>query len=249
MILWSHVRGLVAVTACAGLGGGTGGPPHLPGGRSLWGRHPPSVCCSPRGRSCGPHLGDQRDYYAVASDYGPQCPGGYSDVGSARGGLELAPTPSLLFPPPVAYRDYCQLSPTALHDWLHEQASILVWVGYYACWGANYTPGGGFPLDEFNRDQQCHISAHCMDNIPTMTVLAHRSSSHRDMVLDTTCLCVWNTTGSGAPSFVCSTQSHEWRPAQERLAVWLDRYVGRRAAPVRAQLWEPVCLEQWVVAL
>ena len=29
----------------------------------------------------------------------------------------------------------------------------------------------------------------------------------------------------------------------------LDRYVGRRAAPVRARLWELVVLEQWAAAL
>ena len=39
----------------------------------------------------------------------------------------------------------------------------------------------------FDSDQQRHITAHRMDNVPTMTILAHRSS-HRDTVLDTTCL-------------------------------------------------------------
>ena len=51
------------------------------------------------------------------------------------------------FLPLVAYRDQCQLSPMALHDWLQEQASIPAQVGYEARWGANYTPGGGIPLD------------------------------------------------------------------------------------------------------
>ena len=91
------------------------------------------------------------------------------------------------FLPPVAYRDQCQLSPTAVHGWLQEQASILARVGYEARWGANYAPGGGLPLEWFDRDQQRHISAHRMDNVPTMTVLAHRSS-HCATVLDTTCL-------------------------------------------------------------
>ena len=36
------------------------------------------------------------------------------------------------FLPPVAYWDQCQLSPTALHDWLQDQASIPARVGYEA---------------------------------------------------------------------------------------------------------------------
>ena len=86
------------------------------------------------------------------------------------------------FLPPVTYRDQCQLSPTALSDWLQDQASIPVQVGYEARWGVNYTSGSGLPLDWLDSDQQRHITAHCMDNVPTMTVLAHRSS-HRNTVL------------------------------------------------------------------
>ena len=80
------------------------------------------------------------------------------------------------FLPPVTYRDQCQLSPTALSDWLRNRASIPARAGYEARWGANYTSGSGLPLDWFDSDQQRHIAAHRMDNIPTMTVLAHRSS-------------------------------------------------------------------------
>ena len=77
-----------------------------------------------------------------------------------------------------------------------------------------------------------HILAHHMDNIPTMVVRAHRSS-HRDTVLDTTCL-LCGTQQETAPHLsVCSTKSHEWRPARKHLAAWLDCYVGHRAAPVR----------------
>ena len=89
------------------------------------------------------------------------------------------------FLPPVTYRDQCQLSPTALGDWLQDQASILARVEDEARWGANYAPGSGLPLNCLDTDQQRHISAHRMDNTPTMTVLAHHSS-HRNMVLDTT---------------------------------------------------------------
>ena len=88
------------------------------------------------------------------------------------------------FLPPVTYQDQCQVSPTALSDWLQDQASIPARVGYEAGWGVNYTSGSGLPLDS---DEQRHITAHRMDNIPTMIVLAHRSS-HRNTVLDTTCL-------------------------------------------------------------
>ena len=91
------------------------------------------------------------------------------------------------FIPPVPYRDQCQLSLTALSDWLQDRASILAQAAYEARWGVNYMSGGGLPLDRFDHDQQRHITAHRMDNIPTMIVLAHRSS-HRDTVLDATCL-------------------------------------------------------------
>ena len=146
------------------------------------------------------------------------------------------------FLPPVTYRDQRQLSPTALGDWLQEQASIPARVGYEACWGAHYTPGGGLPLDWFDSDQQRHISAHRMDNIPTMIVLAHRSS-HCDTVLDTTCLLCGAHQETAPHLWACSAQSHEWRPARERLAAWLDRSVGRQAASLRNQLWEPAVLE------
>ena len=120
--------------------------------------------------------------------------------------------------------------------------------GYEARWGANYTLGSGLPLDWFDSDQQRHIAAQGMDNIPTMTVLAHRSS-HRDTVLDTTCLLYGAQPKTAPHLWACSAQSHEWGPARQRLAEWLDQKVGRRAASVRHQLWEPTLLEQWAAAL
>ena len=108
--------------------------------------------------------------------------------------------------------------------------------------------GGGLPLDWFDQDQQRHITAHRMDNIPTMTVLAHRSS-HRDTVLDATCLLCGAQPETMPHLWACSAQSHEWGPARQRLATWLDQKVGTRAAPVRHQLWEPAVLEQWAAAL
>ena len=39
--------------------------------------------------------------------------------------------------PPVPYRDQCQLSPTALSDWLQVRASIPAQAAYEARWGVN----------------------------------------------------------------------------------------------------------------
>ena len=58
------------------------------------------------------------------------------------------------FLPPVPYCDQCQLSPTALSDWLQDQASIPARAAYEARWGVNYMSGGGLPLDWFDHDQQ-----------------------------------------------------------------------------------------------
>ena len=90
--------------------------------------------------------------------------------------------------------------------------------------------------------------AHRMDNIPTMTVLAHRSS-HRNTVLDTTCLLCGAQPQMAPHLWACLVLSHEWAPARLRLAEWLDQQVGRRAVSVRNQLWEPAVLEQWAAAL
>ena len=114
--------------------------------------------------------------------------------------------------------------------------------------GGKFHAGGGLPLDWFDHDQQRHITAHRMDNVPTMAVLAHRSS-HRDTVLDTTCLLCWAQPETAPHLWVGSAQPHEWGPARRRLAAWLDQKVGPRAAPVRHQLWESAVLEQWAAAL
>ena len=152
------------------------------------------------------------------------------------------------FLPLVPYRDQCQLSPTALSDWLQDRAAIPVQAGCEARWGVNYMPSEGLPLDWFIKDQRRHLTAHRMDNIPTMTVLAHRSS-HRKTVLDTTCLLCGAQPEMAPHLWVCSAQAHEWGPARRRLAAWLDRNMGDRAAPVRHQLWEPAVLQQWAAAL
>ena len=112
----------------------------------------------------------------------------------------------------------------------------------------NYTLGSGLSLDWFNSDQQRHITAHRMDNIPTMTVQLHWSS-HRNTVLNTTCLLRGAQPETAPHLWACSAQSHEWGPARRPLAEWLDQKVGRRAVSVRHQLWEPVVMEQWAAAL
>ena len=148
----------------------------------------------------------------------------------------------------MTYRDQCQLSPTALSDWLQDGASIPARAGYEARWGANYTSGSGLPLDWFDRDQQRHITAHPMENIPTMIVPAHRSS-HRNTVLDITCLLCGAPPETAPHLGACSAHSHEWGPSRQRLAEWLNQKVGKRAELVRLQLWETIVLEQWAAAL
>ena len=86
-----------------------------------------------------------------------------------------------------------------------------------------------------------------MDNVPTMTVLAHRSS-HRNTVLDTTCLLCGAQPETAPHLWACSAQSHEWGPARQRLAEWLDQKVGKRVVSMRHQLWEPAVMEQWAAA-
>ena len=64
------------------------------------------------------------------------------------------------FIPPVPYRNQCQLSPTALSDWLQDRASIPARAAYEARWGVNCMPRGGLYLDWLDHDQQPHITAH-----------------------------------------------------------------------------------------
>ena len=87
-----------------------------------------------------------------------------------------------------------------------------------------------------------------MDNIFTMTILAHRSS-HRNTVLDTTCLLCRAQPETAPDLWACLAQSHEWGPACRRLADWLDQKVEKRAVSVRHQLWEPAIMEQSAAAL
>ena len=152
------------------------------------------------------------------------------------------------FLPPVTYRDQCQLSPTAPSHYLQDRASIPARAGYEARWEANYTSGSGLPFEWLDSDQQPHITAHRMDNIPTMIVLAHRST-HRNTVVDTMCRLCGVQPEAEPHLWACSAQSHELGPAHQRLAEWLAQKVGKRAESVRHQLWKPAVMELWVAAL
>ena len=234
--------------AGAGLGGSSGGPPHVPGRRALRRWHPPPLRHCPGGQRLSP-----RSAINVVTT-----PSHWITDLNVRVDAATREPPEVdltwllrrpySFIPPVPFRDQCQLSPTALSDWLQDRASIPAQAIYEARWGVNFMPGGGLPLDWFDHDQQRHITAHRMDNVPTMAVLAHRSS-HRGTVLDTTCLLCGTQPETAPHLWACSAQSHEWGPARRRLAAWLDQKVGPRAAPVRHQLWEPTVLEQWAAAL
>ena len=66
--------------------------------------------------------------------------------------------------------------------------------------GLNYERGRGLPLDWLTSDQQRHLGAHRMRNLPTMTVLAERSE-HRNVQL-----CTYYLLHGGYPG----TTHHLW---------------------------------------
>ena len=92
------------------------------------------------------------------------------------------------FLPRVKFRDNCQLAPTDLQEWLQEEAAIPAWVHHEHRLGPDYRPSRGLPLDWFTSDQQRHLVAHRMRNLPVMTVLAERSE-HQNIWLCTQLLC------------------------------------------------------------
>ena len=60
-------------------------------------------------------------------------------------------------------------------------------VHYKHRWGPNYQLGLGLPLDSFTSNQQKHIGAHRMCNLPTMMVQAERAQ-HRNVQMHEHCL-------------------------------------------------------------
>ena len=100
----------------------------------------------------------------------------------------------------------------------------------------------------FDSDHHRNITVYRMDNMPTMTLLAHRSSQ-QSTVLDTTCLLYGVQPETAPHSWACPAHSHELGPARRRLAECLEEKVGIRAASVRHQLWEPATMQQRAAAL
>ena len=91
--------------------------------------------------------------------------------------------------------------------------------------------------------------AHRMRNLPTITVLAVRSK-HRNIQPCTQCrLCGGSSPETARRSWGCPLQSHEWRPARQRLHTWRSTYVGPRASHVQSQLWDCAVLEEWWAAI
>ena len=136
--------------------------------------------------------------------------------------------------------------PYACLPWLQEQAAIPTRVHYGHRRGPNYRPGLGLPLDRFTGDQQWHLVAHQMRNLPTMTVPAERSA-HCSVWLSSQCLLDNNGPETARHLQECPVQSHEWCPARQRPHTWLTTYVGPQALQVQGQLWDSVILEHGAV--
>ena len=99
------------------------------------------------------------------------------------------------------------------------------------------------PVTGFTSDQQRHLVAHRMRNLPTMMVLVEHSE-HRNVQLSTQCLSC-NSQKRLATYGNARCSSHEWRPARQALHMWLSTYVGPRASQVQGQRWDSAVLEQW----
>ena len=112
----------------------------------------------------------------------------------------------------------------------------------------NYTPTSALPLERFDNEQQRHITGHCVDNIPTMIVLAHLSSHRNTVPYSTRLLCGVHLETAPHP-WSWPAWPHTWEPARRRFAEWLDQKVRPRGAPVCHRLWEPAILEQRAAAL
>ena len=141
------------------------------------------------------------------------------------------------FLPRVKFQDRCQLAPTDLQEWLHEKAAIRARVHYEHRWGPNDRS-----LDWFTSDQQHHLAAHRMCNLPTMTVLVERSG-HHNVRLCTRCLLCNSGLETARHLWEHPVQSHKWCLARQHLRTWLSIYVGPRASRVHSQLWDSEVLE------
>ena len=81
-----------------------------------------------------------------------------------------------------------------------------------------------------------------------MTVLAERSK-HCKVRLCMQCLLCKSGLETAHHLWECPVQSHEWRPAQQRLHTWLSTYMGPQASKVHGKLWDSAVLEQWSSAI
>ena len=114
-------------------------------------------------------------YHAVALYHRPQRLCGCSDARAAGGGPRMAHQAPLFIYPAGPLPQPMSALPDGAGNWLQNPASRLVRAAFEAPWGVIYISVGGFPVDWLHWDQQRHITAHCIENVWTMTVLAHRS--------------------------------------------------------------------------
>ena len=102
------------------------------------------------------------------------------------------------FVPVDEFQDHCRLAPVRPVELVlragssPSTAAIRAPVGR----GNNYQRGLGLLLGWFASDQQWHLAAQCMHNLPTMTVLAG-CSEHSNVQLCTLCL-------------LCGDRQHMW---------------------------------------
>ena len=140
------------VVAGAGLGGGGGSPLYLPEWGPLWRWHGHLYATGLRGSPLAPTspINVITTPLHWITDVNARVDAATQDPPEVD--LTWLLRRPFSFVLPVTYGDQCKLSPTALSDWLQEQASIPARVGYEARWGANYTPGSVPPLDWFDSD-------------------------------------------------------------------------------------------------
>ena len=81
-----------------------------------------------------------------------------------------------------------------------------------------------------------------MRHLPTMTVLAKRAQ-HRNVQLHERCMLCGGGPETAGHVWACPVQTHEWRPAKQRVRACLTTYGGPQASQVQGQLWDPAVLE------
>ena len=147
-----------------------------------------------------------------------------------RAGLTWMPRRPHACLPPVRYQDHRQLAATDLQEWLQEQVAVPARVHYGHWLGLNYHQSLGLSLDnDLFSDQQRHTMARRMCNLPSMTVLVERAL-HRNVHMHVQCLLCSTGLETARHLWECPVQSHEWRPARQRLHLWLNTYIGLQSS-------------------